>query len=1095
MAIITNTGPNTMEKTLLEILPKTNKVDILTAYFYFSGFSRVAKALKDKQIRILVGKTIEPEAADELANAVKNNPNTDLGPYESRNQNLTRSKRKEYFTDSFIKLFNCSALTEAFDSTEGQEAFKIFEEKLRDGSLEIRMTESSEHGKQYILTNKPELAQKKNSKGTILVGSSNFTFSGLLGQGELNEIHTDNQSYDEHSAYFEKLWGNGIDIKTSTSNDDFMQIIKERLWVHATPDPYKIYIRVLHELYSNIESSSIKTPDDISGGKFSNLKYQLDAISQGINCLEKYNGVIVADVVGLGKSIIASAIANNIDVPRTIIITPPHLKQQWEDYVVDFGIRGAYVESGGKLKELHEHFANEGSSPTLYIIDEAHRYRNELTDDYQYLHQLTRSNADNKVILLTATPYNNKPQDLFALIKLFQTPSRSTINSVDNLSLRFRELIIEYRKLERQGKKNRTKEVEEKLQEIGQQIRTLISPVVIRRSRLDLKRIEEYAEDLKNQNISFPEVIGPNLVQYDLGNIKDLYLSTLVKITDSEDGFSGARYRSASYIEDSKSFLEKYGKFFDESDLVTAQTNLAQFMRRLLVMRFESSKYAFQSTLNKMIHSHETILKWWYGQSLVPIQKKGDILDPEDLEDFDDIDDMLEKIEIGEDFERRSNEAIYVPSHYFKQEFIIEVENDLDLLRTIKNDWFASGETGEDPKQEKVESEIARLFQEFPERKIVIFSSYADTATWVARNLRAHGFGRTFLYTGGATKEDKRIVSENFDASYRNQKNDYDIIVATDALSEGFNLHRAGVIINYDIPYNPTRVVQRIGRINRINKKVFDKIYIYNFFPTDIGDNITNTKGISTLKMLLINKIVGSDTKTLTPDETLESYFKRQFTEADTESGELSWDVDYINDYNAIKHDQNLIREVMKIPEHTRIIRKNQPENISIAFAKRGNNSLFALSDDSANEAKILNPEFVLKYFKANQDEKSFEGDEELDKRFKALYDKITEKYPVPKIDGRRQDALKNIEFLIEASQTEKDYLLDLKDIILEYDDLSDGELKYIAQLQFKNGIEEPIAQLKEKFSVHYINEIKSKAEAVSSLAELVMFTEDLRSE
>ena len=1092
MPIITNIGSNTMEKTLTEILPKTDKVDILTAYFYFSGFSRIAKMLKDKHIRILVGKTIEPEAADELANAVKNNPNTNLGPYESRNQNLTRLKRREYFTDSFVKLFNCSALTEAFDSTEGQEAFKIFEEKLLDGSLEIRMTEGPEHGKQYILTNDQENAQKEKSKGTVLVGSSNFTFSGLLGQGELNNKLTDNQSYDEHMSYFEKLWENGIDIKTKNSNNDFMQIIKEKLWIHATPDPYKIYIRILHELYSNIEGSGLKTPDEISGGKFSNLKYQLDAISQGINCLEKYNGVIVADVVGLGKSIIASAIANNIDIPRTIIITPPHLKQQWEDYILDFGIRGAYVESGGKLKELHERFANS-DFPTLYIIDEAHRYRNELTDDYQYLHQLTRSNAENKVILLTATPYNNKPQDLFALIKLFQTPSRSTINSVDNLSLRFRDLIIEYRKLERQGKKNRTKEVEEKLQEIGQQIRMLINPVVIRRSRLDLKRIKEYADDLKNQNISFPEVIGPKLVQYDLGNIKDLYLSTLVKITDSENGFSGARYRSASYIEDSKSFLEKYGRFFDESDLVTAQTNLAQFMRRLLVMRFESSKYAFQSTLNKMIHSHETILKWWYSQSLVPIQKKGDILDPEDLEDFDDIDDMLEKIEVGEDFERKSNEAIYVPSHYFKRDFILEVENDLELLKTIRIEWFANNETGEDPKQEKVEFEIARLLREYPERKIVIFSSYADTATWVAKNLRAHGFERTFLYTGGSTKEDKRIASENFDASYRNQKNDYDIIVATDALSEGFNLHRAGVIINYDIPYNPTRVVQRIGRINRINKKVFDKIYIYNFFPTDIGDNITNTKGISTLKMLLINKIVGSDTKTLTPDETLESYFKRQFAEADTESGELSWDVDYINDYNMIKHDQNLIREVMKIPEHTRIVRKFQSENISIAFAKRGNNSLFALSDDAINEARILNPEFVLKYFKANQNEKSFEGDEKLDERFKILYDKITEKYPVPKIDGRRQEALKNVEFLAETSQAEKDYLLDLKDIILEYDDLSDGELKFIAQLQFKNGIEEPIKQLKEKFSIHYINEIKNKAETVSSLAELVMFTEDLR--
>lgn len=1093
MALITNIGSNTMEKALLNALPDADRIDILTAYFYFSGFTRLAKDLKDKKIRILVGKTIEPDAADELANAIKNNPDTDLDPYQSRNQNLTRSQRKEHFTESFIKLFNKSALSEAFDSTEDQEAFKIFEEKLKDGSLEIRITEKPNHAKMYILSNRPDRNQGGDFKGTVFIGSSNLTFSGLMGQGELNYTFRDNEQYNSNLEHFNELWNNSVDIQTSTSNGDFLETIQQKLWIHATPDPYKMYIRILHELYANSDENSIKTPDEISGGKFSNLKYQLDAIQQGLDCLDKYNGVIVADVVGLGKSIIASAIAYNTDIQRTIIISPPHLIQQWKDYVQDFGIRGAVVESGGKIEQLHEQYANS-QTPALIIIDEAHRYRNELTEDYQYLHQLTRSHADNKVILLTATPYNNRPQDLFALIKLFQTPSRSTINSVDNLSIKFNDLIIEYRKLERQGKKNRTKEVTEKLQELAQQLRTLISPVVIRRSRLDLKKIKEYADDLQNQNISFPEVIGPELVHYELGEIKDQYLKTLVDITDEEYGFSGARYQSASYIRDRETFLEKYGRFFDDLDLVTAQSNLAQFMRRLLVTRFESSKYAFQSTLNKMIKSHETIQKWWESQGLVPIQKKGEILDPEDLGGFDDIDEMMKKIDAGEEIERRSDKAIYVPSGLFDDKFILDVKNDLELLRRIRSEWFKNDDTGYDPKQKCIESKISELLQENINRKIVIFSSYADTAEWVAKNLKEHNF-RTFLYTGSSTTEDKKIVSENFDASYKDQKNDYDIIVATDALSEGFNLHRAGVIINYDIPYNPTRVVQRIGRINRINKKVFDQIFIYNFFPTEVGENITNTKGISTLKMLLINNIVGSDTKTLTEDEDLQSYFKRQYKEADTEAGELSWDVDFINDYNAVKHNKNLIREVMEIPEHSRIVRKGQPEQVSISFAKRGNNSLFALASAGAENAEILSPELVLKYFKASQEEKSFEGDKELDKKFKVLYDKITEKHPVPKIDGRRADALKNLEFLEENSSQERDYLRDLIDIIRDYDDFSDGELKFIAQLNFKNGLDEPIMQLKEKFSAHYIGMIKQKADSVDSVSEIVMFTEDLRSE
>ena len=129
------------------------------------------------------------------------------------------------------------------------------------------------------------------------------------------------------------------------------------------------------------------------------------------------------------------------------------------------------------------------------------------------------------------------------------------------------------------------------------------------------------------------------------------------------------------------------------------------------------------------------------------------------------------------------------------------------------------------------------------------------------------------------------------------------------------------------------------------------------------------------------------------------------------------------------------------------------------------------------------------------QEEKSFEGDKELDKKFKVLYDKITEKHPVPKIDGRRADALKNLEFLEENSSQERDYLRDLIDIIRDYDDFSDGELKFIAQLNFKNGLDEPIMQLKEKFSTHYIGMIKQKADSVDSVSEIVMFTEDLRLE
>jgi hypothetical protein len=779
----------------------------------------------------------------------------------------------------------------------------------------------------------------------------------------------------------------------------------------------------------------------------------------------------------------------------TIIITPPHLISQWQDYAMRFKIPGAHVASGGMINHIHDHYAKD-SEPKLYIIDEAHRYRNELTEDYQLLHQLTRSNANNKVILLTATPYNNQPQDLFAMVKLFQTPNRSTISSVDNLGLRFQDLITKYRKLEKVGKKNLTEEIKAELQKLSIELRLLIQPIVIRRSRIDLKEIEEYADDLKNQNIEFPEIVGPELIEYDLGNLRELYVKTLEKITDPEAGFIGARYKSASFIKDRDRFIKRYGNFFDDSDLKTAQANLALFMRRLLVQRFESSKYAFQSTLNNMIYSHEIVLKWW-NKGFVPIRKKEGLIDPDELEEFESVDEINALIENGEEIssEEIQKIALPIPRDFFDDEFALFVRNDLELLKKIKDDWFSNGFTGEDPKQVHAEKKIRDFLKEIPTRKIVIFTSYADTANYVANKLKEKGLNRTLLFTGSSKNELKKVVSENFDASYDGEhKNEYDIIVATDALSEGFNLHRAGIVLNYDIPYNPTRVVQRIGRINRINQRMFNKIYIYNFFPSDIGEGITNVKGISTLKMLLINSIVGSDTRTLTSDEDLKSYFKRTYFDADKINNEQSWDNEYRNIYNAVKHDKNMLKEVLNLPERTRIVRNNCSENVSISFARRGNGILFALANEKEHDAEILSPEFVLRYFKANKNEKSQKGDASLDKKFEILRKRITTPHPLPKIQGRRGDALKKIEVLKELYSPERNYLVDLYNTIKELDDLSDGELKFIAQIKLdENDLGEAVKELKLKFTPHYLGVIKERAEAIDNVSEIIMFTEDLR--
>ena len=418
MASIIDNRNKTMLDSLKNSLKQAERVDILTAFFYFSGFDALAEDLKDKNIRILVGNTIDPYAIEDLCRAVKDSPEELLETYAVRGYNrLNNSQKRNNYIDSFVDMFNKSSLSEEFDSSASQVVFKMFLEKIKNGTLEIRLTANQNHAKAYILTNRPEDSCFGDQKGVVFTGSSNFTYNGLLGQGEMNERFSDNDKYDEYMASFDSLWNDSkaIDICIKEGNNDFEKELKKRLWIFAQPAPYQIFIRILYEMYSPIDSNTVSTPYEITNGKFSNLKYQIDAVKYGVDCINKNNGVIIADVVGLGKSVIASAIAYNLDIKKTVIIAPPHLVDQWNDYQQDFGLRGVKVCSSGKIEELYKTYAKD-PNPILYVIDEAHRYRNELSDAYQWLHQLTRSNSENKVILLTATPYNNRPQDLFALI-------------------------------------------------------------------------------------------------------------------------------------------------------------------------------------------------------------------------------------------------------------------------------------------------------------------------------------------------------------------------------------------------------------------------------------------------------------------------------------------------------------------------------------------------------------------------------------------------------------------------------------------------------------------------------------------------------
>lgn len=1103
MPIIDNTTQKMLE-ALKNGLTSADKVDIEVAFFYFSGWKLLAEQLKDKKVRILVGKYIDPEAVPELLSKIKQEgADVDLEPFQPRKTISSRTAKKQTYVDSFTRLCNESVL---LDDSDDQDAYKILESKIADGTLEIKLTDTQEHGKMYIFHNKPELSQNGDYPGTVFMGSSNFTFQGLLNQGELNERYGDKEHYSMYLQKFEELWldSKNIDIATKENNTDLLNQLKKELWVHSTPSPYLMYVRVLHELFGKESTENIKTPSKISNEKYYDLEYQIDAIKSVLDKLEKYDGVLLADVVGLGKSIIASAVAHNCGL-NTIIIAPPHLKEQWEDYQEEFRLPGARVFSSGAVEEVYKRY-KDNNQPILIIVDEAHRYRNEDTDDYRMLHHICTSHPENKIVLLTATPFNNDPKDVFALIKLFQIPGQSTIRSVDNLSLRFRELIERYKKLNRDRRSGKADQpqIDREADGISLELRRLIENVIIRRSRLDLRTITRYREDLERQSIDFAEVKGPVLLTYELGKLSNLYFDTLEKITSTgieEGGFIGARYKPAEYIKDREQFIKMYGKDLDESDLKTAQVNLAKFMKRLLVMRFESSKDAFRSTLLNMITSTKLIEDWWFKLGKVPIMKKGQIPDPETILSTSD-DNVEEELNAqNADVELKklkdSKGLISVDKSLIDPEFIADVAQDKAMLEQIYDDWYgpeAASIKDLDPKLDRVKAKIEKLLLEMPERKIVIFSSYADTVNYLYEEMTKRGMKRILKYTSSdASKAMKKTIRANFDAGISNneQKDDYDVLIATDALSEGFNLHRAGVVINYDIPYNPTRVIQRIGRINRINKKVFNELFIYNFFPTETGESEIRIHQISTLKMRLINSVVGSDTQTLTNDEKLQSFFVDEYQRAEERSEVLSWDATHREIYDQARKDKDTFEKALNIKPRSRVVRNGQKAPAIVAFGKKGEHAVFALKE--SGDPSVVAAEIALKYFRATKEEQGNEADKQYDEVFKLVRNILLEKHPLPAISGRRADALKVLKVVEMKLPRAVDYCRDLSQIIRKYDGINEGDLKSIAQLSLDN-FEKAFEELKEIVPQHQIDSINERASRLEGEYETIVLSEDVRS-
>ena len=1074
VALITDTKKS-VAQIQKKILPSCDELLVIVGYFYFSGFEAIYEDLKNKKMKIIIGIDYDGK----LGNA-------------ANLMGATSTIKDNYFNYLAEDINSTSIL----DQNVHQDALNLFIEKIKNGSLEIRCDpEKNDHSKFFVFKFSDKNSLNGIMPGAVLQGSSNFTKSGFFSdlQKNNNYLHLEADEYKAHHKLFYQQWEKAIPIVKKENFEEFDAKVLKKTWINKTPKPHLLFVKVLDEYFQKKDESEVLMPKELSNGKLFNVKFQEDAIVKGLSILEKHQGVIIADVVGLGKSIIASAIAKNLN-KNTIVICAPHLIEGWESYLNIALIPGKVI-SRGKIKSAFKH--ERQGDENLIIIDEAHYYRNDLTADYADLHMLS---AKNKVILLTATPFNNKPEDVFNMIKLFQIPTKTSLQTIENLSEEFKDLMKEFNSIDKldQALPSDLKKIKEKRDKIATQMRAMLSPIVIRRSRIDLETIDRYKKDLQKQGITFPKVNDPRLIDYDLGNITDLYNRTLDIIIPNSDKteYVGARYKPTSYIKEK--YLNDIAIRADVKPQLLKKTyeNIDDFIKRLLVRRFESCIDAFLKTLNTIINSNIKIKEFYEKYGVVPIFKKGALASTDDIKGEDDDEIHLDNFENFPEFQKFKEKGYW---HINKKElnsnFYKDIKTDIDVLKKIQADWINKiDEDFEDPKfekfQEVLKSELARP----DKRKVLIFSEFADTADYLNQKLKEKKYN-VFKYTSkeGRTAKSKEIVRNEFDANSEQQTKKFNILVATDAIAEGYNLNQAGTIINYDIPYNPTKVIQRVGRINRINRKVFDELFIYNFFPSGVGETEIGTRRISTKKMSFIKAIFGDDTKVLTKEEDLKTFFEDSYSKLLKEDAHPEARFENMI-YNIRELEPDLLKEAQELPHRIRINRKIKCKHGSgvLIYAKKGDESMFRYLDNK-NKFKTFAPDLYLDIFDASKNEKANEVSKEFSKNYALAVQGLFKKNFTATLDLGKRQSLMQIEYLMQQNKPKyQAYLKDLLFVVKELDSLPARFLKKIRLDIRRSNLDKDLDNFIKDVPSSYLSKIISKAQTIDKEEEKLIISEEV---
>ncbi len=844
-----------LHQGLTDTLEESFRSDFCVGYFNLRGWKHLEKYIEqfeggDDCCRLLVGMQRPEEQI--LREAV--------GVFE---EEVVDNKRANEIKKSVAKSFR-KQLTFGTPTDADEAALRKLKKQLIDGKVKVKLyLKHSLHAKLYLL-----YRQDKKTPYIGYVGSSNLTLSGLSRGGELNVDVVEQDAAKKLVKWFEDRWEHRLCIDIS---EELIEILGESWAGEELIPPYHIYLKVAYHLSqearSGIDNYMVpKALKDIL------MPFQENAVSVAARHLDKRGGVLIGDVVGLGKTLTATAVAKLFEetfFTEVLIICPKNLVEMWEDYRHEYQLRGK-VQS---ISMVRDDFVEKTRRYRVVIIDESHNLRNRDSKRYGFVKEYLERN-ESRVILLTATPYNKSYMDISNQLRLFIPEDQELEVSPEKFIEQVGgtvEFVAKYQYSPKTILAFEKSDIAEDWQE-------LLKLYMVRRTRTFIKdnyanwnenKGQHYIEFSDGTRNYFPKRL-PKKVEYsfDESDPTDQYVKLYSDfVVDSINGLHLARYGLGNYIDPAKADQADKDEEIILDNLSRAGKRLMGFCRTNLFKRLESSGFSFLISLARHVQRNYLFIHAIENNLDIPIGRQ----ETADLEDFIDEklpeeDDLTIKITTDKKKYKKQGEKEYkqcekeahkykwISAEYFdeslKGELVEDSEAILEIIKLARN-W--------DPETDKQLNALHDLIEkDHGTEKLIIFTQFTDTAHYLYNQLKERGV-KDIAMVSGDSKNPTELAQRFSPISNKKEvQNELRVLISTDVLSEGQNLQDSHIVVNFDLPWALIRLIQRAGRVDRIGQRS-ENIYCYSFLPQDGLNNIIRLRDRLQNRIEQNAEVVGAD--------------------------------------------------------------------------------------------------------------------------------------------------------------------------------------------------------------------------------------------